>query len=97
VPFIRTKKTRLARAARNARTQTSEDARGYFELLRSNLRGRRPVRADRRLRTDEKHIRAQSAILYKCNPKPYRFSSVQKTRLARAARNSAVGMQQYNQ
>jgi len=28
-----------------------------------NLRGRRPVRADRRLCTDEKHIRAQSAIL----------------------------------
>ncbi|HEY5292375.1 MAG TPA: hypothetical protein VIJ43_08700, partial [Burkholderiales bacterium] len=49
--------------------------------------------------TDEKHIRAQSAILYKSHPKPplflsitvfsvrMRFSSVQKTRLARAARN----------
>jgi len=33
------------------------------------LRGRRPVRADRRLCTDEKHIRAQSAILYK-KPQP---------------------------
>jgi hypothetical protein len=31
------------------------------------LRGREAVRADRRLRTDEKHIRTQSAILY--NPK----------------------------
>jgi hypothetical protein len=29
------------------------------------LRGREAVRADRRLRTDEKHIRAQSAILNK--------------------------------
>jgi hypothetical protein len=29
------------------------------------LRGRKAVRADRRLRTDEKHIRTQSAILYK--------------------------------
>jgi len=29
------------------------------------LRGRKAVRADRRLRTDEKHIRAQSAILDK--------------------------------
>jgi hypothetical protein len=28
------------------------------------LRGRKEVRADRRLRTDEKRIRAQSAILY---------------------------------
>jgi len=55
------------------------------------------VRADRRLRADEKHIRTQSAILYKSNPKPWlllsitgflvrmRFSSVPKTRLARAS------------
>jgi hypothetical protein len=61
------------------------------------LRGRKPVRADRRLRTDEKHIRAQSTILY--NPPALsllltitvfsarmRFSSAQKTRLARGAR-----------
>jgi hypothetical protein len=32
------------------------------------LRGRKTVRADRRLRTDEKAIRAQSAILDKSNP-----------------------------
>jgi hypothetical protein len=38
-------------------------AAGYVDLQRQNLRGRRPVRADRQLRTDEKHIRAQSAIL----------------------------------
>jgi hypothetical protein len=37
------------------------------EIL-SSLRGRRPVRADRRLRTDEKHIRAQSAILDNTQP-----------------------------
>jgi hypothetical protein len=61
------------------------------------LRGRKTVRADRRLRTDEKHIRAQSAVLDK-TPTPsllltitvffarMRFSSAQKTRLARAAR-----------
>jgi len=37
-------------------------------LRRKSLRGRRPVRADRRLRTDEKHIRAQSAILDTTQP-----------------------------
>jgi hypothetical protein len=70
------------------------------------LRGRETVRADRRLRTDEKHIRTQSAILY--NPPALRlvltitvfsvrmrFSSAQKTRLARAARKSAGGMRQH--
>jgi hypothetical protein len=34
------------------------------------LRGREAVRADHRLRTDEKHIRAQSTILDKSKPKP---------------------------
>jgi len=42
----------------------------YFSLQNVFLRGREAVRADRRLRTDEKHIRAKSAILYKCHPKP---------------------------
>jgi hypothetical protein len=73
------------------------------------LRGRKTVRAHRRLRADEKHIRTQSAILYKNNPKPtslltiavfssvrMRSSSVQKTQLARAARKSACGMRQYS-
>jgi hypothetical protein len=71
------------------------------------LRGRETVRADRRLRADEKHIRTQSAILYKNNPKALLlltitvfsvrmcFSSVRKTRLARAARKSTCGMRQY--
>jgi hypothetical protein len=61
------------------------------------LRGRKTVRADHRLGTDEKHIRAQSTILYKSNPKlslflfitvfsvRMRFSSARKTRLARAS------------
>jgi hypothetical protein len=40
----------------------------YFPLWHQLLRGRRPVRADHRLRTDEKHIRAPSAIWYKTNP-----------------------------
>src|ERR1035437_6670983 len=35
----------------------------------AKLRGREPARADRRLGTDEKHIRAQSAISYKNNSK----------------------------
>jgi hypothetical protein len=35
------------------------------------LRGRKTVRADRRLRTDDEPIRTQSAILYKNNPKPF--------------------------
>jgi hypothetical protein len=58
------------------------------------LRGREAVRADRRLRTDDEPIRAQSMILYKDNPKllllsitafsvRMRFLSVRKTRLAR--------------
>jgi len=34
------------------------------ELQRRILRGRRPVRADRRLRTDDETVRTQSAILY---------------------------------
>jgi len=63
------------------------------------LRGRETVRADRRSRTDEKHIRARSTILYENQPEPLlllsitafsvrmRFLSVQKTRLARGARN----------
>jgi len=40
------------------------------------LRGRRPVRADRRFRADEKHIRTQSAILYKTNSKPLLLLSI---------------------
>jgi len=63
------------------------------------LRGQEAVRADHRLRADEKRIRTHSAILDKNNPKPWlllsgtvflvrmRFSSVPKTRLARVARN----------
>jgi len=39
------------------------------------LRGRETVRADRRLRPDEKHIRAQSAILDK-TPAPSLFLSI---------------------
>jgi hypothetical protein len=63
--FLSVQKARLARAARNDRVPTSANVGGYIEQQRSNLRGRRPVRADRRLRADEKHIRAQSAILDK--------------------------------
>ena len=39
------------------------------EMQRRILRGRRPVRADRRLRTDGEAVRTQSAILYERNPK----------------------------
>ncbi|MBE0626301.1 MAG: hypothetical protein IH606_15945 [Burkholderiales bacterium] len=35
-----------------------------------SLRGRKTVRADRRLRTDDEPIRARSAILDNSNPKP---------------------------
>jgi len=69
------------------------------------LRGRETVRADRRLRTDEKRIRAQSTILDKTFTLcllltitvfsvRMRFLSVQKIRLARAARKLARGMRQ---
>jgi len=66
--FSSVQKTGLARRARNVRSAALADETGYFELQRPGLRGRRPVRADRRLRTDEKHIRAQSTILDKSNP-----------------------------
>ncbi len=68
--FSSVRKTRLARGARNGRSVTLFDETGCFELQRQNWRGRRPVRADRRLRTDEKRVRAQSAILFKSNFKP---------------------------
>ncbi len=62
------------------------------------LRGRRPVRADHRLRTDERRVRTQSAILIKTPGASLGLSitvfsvrmcflSVRKTRLARGARN----------
>jgi hypothetical protein len=63
--FSSARKTRLARGARNGCAPASADEGGYIELRRSNLRGRRPVRADHRLGADEKRIRTQSAILYK--------------------------------
>ena len=88
---------RMTCEARIGSVAISADLGRYFELQHPSLRGRRPVRADHRLCTDEKHIRAQSAILY--SPKlplllsrtvflvRMRFSSVPKTWLARAARN----------
>ncbi|OGA35645.1 MAG: hypothetical protein A3F75_00265 [Betaproteobacteria bacterium RIFCSPLOWO2_12_FULL_64_23] len=59
--FIRAKNRVGARSAQ----WPFGDIGGYLDLLHSSLRGRRPVRADRRLRADEKRIRTQSAILYK--------------------------------
>jgi hypothetical protein len=53
-----------------AATSSSIDIGRHIQLRRSNLRGRRPVRPDRRLRADEKRIRTQSAILDKSNPTP---------------------------
>ncbi len=69
------------------------------------LRGREAVRADHRLRTDEKAIRTQSVILYKNYPKPFygfndnrvlvrMFSIRTKTRFARAARKTTRRMRQ---
>jgi hypothetical protein len=64
------------------------------------LRGREAVRADRRLRTDEKRIRAQSTISYKRNPKPSLFLSITafsvrmvfiRTENAVGARSAQVG------
>jgi hypothetical protein len=56
--FIRTKNMVGAQQRAMAATSVSVDVRRHIELQRSLLRGRRPVRADRRSRTDEKHIRA---------------------------------------
>jgi hypothetical protein len=47
-----------------SRTSVVAELGEYFEPPRLTLRGRRPVRADRRLRADKKRIRTQSAILY---------------------------------
>ena len=69
------------------------------EMHSQNLRGRRPVRADHRLRADEKRVRTQSAILMKTSKASLglsitvflvrmRFSSAPKTGLARGARNA---------
>jgi hypothetical protein len=69
--FSSVPKTRLARAARNGRLATLADETGCFELQRRILRGRRPVRADRRLRTDDETVRTQSAILYENLKPPY--------------------------
>jgi len=49
----------------------SAGARQHFDLRLSSLRGRRPVRADPRLGTDEKRIRAQSRISYKGKPQTF--------------------------
>jgi hypothetical protein len=55
----------LARGARNDRPSTLAVDEAQLELELSKLRGRRPVRADRRWRADEKHIRPPSTILDK--------------------------------
>src|SRR5450756_2018422 len=47
--------------------------RAPFYCTVASLRGRKTVRADPRLRTDEKAIRAQSRILCKSNPDPVLF------------------------
>jgi hypothetical protein len=70
------------------------------------LRERETVRADRRLRTDEKRIRARSAILDETDTLclrltitlfsvRMRFLSVRKTRLARVARKSTRRMRRH--
>jgi len=41
-----------------------------------NLRGRKAVRADRQLRTDEEAIRTQLTILCKSHPKPHSLLSI---------------------
>jgi len=66
--FSSVPKTRLARGARNGRSAMLAGETGYFELQRQELRGRRPVRADRRLCADDESVRTQSAILYRSKP-----------------------------
>ncbi|TAK72837.1 MAG: hypothetical protein EPO19_00555 [Betaproteobacteria bacterium] len=51
-----------------------------LELLRPVLRGRRSVRADRRLRAHEKHIRTQSAISYKTATLRIKLRTYRRTR-----------------
>jgi len=61
--FIRTKKHGWRAQRAMTATPVSIDLGRHLGLQRSSLRGRPPVRADRRLWADEKHIRPQSAIL----------------------------------
>ena len=74
--------------ARNGLSPTSATVR-HIDLRHPGLRGRRPVRADHRLGTDEKHIRAQSAIADKTPALSLLLFktvfSARKTRLARAS------------
>jgi hypothetical protein len=51
--FIRTKNTVGAQSAQFAPGATMAHIAGYVELQRQSLRGRRPVRANHRLRTDD--------------------------------------------
>src|ERR1039458_8079157 len=62
-----------------AATSASIDVGRYIELRRSNLRGRRPVRADRRLRTDG-------------NPSVRNRRSCIKTTLSRPALRTRLGI-----
>ena len=95
--FIRTENTVGARSAQWSHAEIGED-RTIHRAVVIELARTASVRADRRLCADEKRIRAQSAILDK-TPTPclvltitmlsvrMRCSSVEKTWLARAARN----------
>ena len=93
--FSSVQESRLARRARNNRAATLAGIGGYFELRRSHLRGRRPVRADQRLRTDENHVRAQSLILGKGKPEPSLLLSITvfSARIAFIRAESTVGAQ----
>ena len=57
------------------------------------LRGRKTVRADCRLRTDEKHIRVRSAILYK-TPALSLFLSIARPLAATKAKIVAIAESQ---
>jgi hypothetical protein len=68
--FSSAQKTRLARASAQWPPVDIGGHRGAPQADVIELARTAAVRADRRLRTDEKHVRAQSAILDKNNPKP---------------------------
>jgi len=87
--------TVFSRRARNGRSTILV---GYVDLLPKSWRGRRPGRADRRLRTDDDPVRTQSAISNNPNPKKTGFAFIHN-RVSRYGyafhpyRENAVGAQ----
>jgi len=56
----------------------------HIEVQCKGLRGRRPARADHRLRTDDDPVRTQSAIVGETQPEPLLLVSMRVQRVCAA-------------